>query len=879
MGIERTWQLMPVDGLKRCLAICIGLAITLFAGTVLASGGLDTSFGSGGLVTTDFVTLGVSQVDETHAVAIQGDGKIVAVGTSAQANPAASGSTMSPFNFAVARYNADGSPDLGFGSDGQVRTAFVNSVRYSNAQSVVVQNDGKIVVGGDTYNDSTNGNVFALVRYNPDGSLDSGFGSGGMTITSFVATASCAGTSHDYGRSVALDGNGKIVFAGYSYCATNNNATVTYTFDVARYNTDGSLDNTFGASGRVATAPDSGVDGTGFSVVVQVDGKIVVGGEAFTQSAYPWPSDMALMRYNSDGSLDSGFGDGGTVITSSDVSGVHVNTGVGSIALQVDGKIVVGGGQLLARYDNDGTLDAGFGNGGKLLNAFDSGLAYSYLASVAVQGDGKIIGAGNAGDTHSGMALARYNSDGSVDVTFGSAGWAITPASSPYDDWFGTAVALQSDGRIVLAGYKYYRDFVVARYLGTDCGNGAVEPGESCDDGNTINGDGCDNNCTVTACGNGIPTAGEDCDDGDTTGGDGCSATCQIEICFNCAGTPSVCSPKCVADQCHVGVCDPGTGTCSYPNKPNGAACDDGDGCPADTCQAGGCQPVSCPSVDAVVLPGRPLNVKIAPRKISVDKTLTITVRNADPADRTISLSVDGSNCPMGVAGIPDFNPKTPTADTSILVPAGETKKAKLPLIINSVDFDSFNFKAPARCTLVLTASAVVAGGSNDPTPDNNIAVIELNVVDSHDLEQTTTHETTIKSANPTTINIESGKGSATKTLNAVIGNADYKPTAEAPGDPITLSANTTCSGLSLGAPICDATTSSSTVAVKGGKSKTCKITATADGSQISTSNQNSPQRCAVTLTATGPTSPQVSPLDGGNNSTELVIDVLDKND
>jgi len=233
------------------------------------------------------------------------------------------------------------------------------------------------------------------------------------------------------------------------------------------------------------------------------------------------------------------------------------------------------------------------------------------------------------------------------------------------------------------------------------------------------------------------------------------------------------------------------------------------------------------------------------------------------------------------MAGDPDFDPTTPTADTSILVPAGTTKKAKIPLFIRSGDFTSFNFKAPTRCTLIITASAVVAGGSNDPNPSNNRAVVEVNVVDKRDPAQTTAnaHETLVKSAKPTRLTIPATKSMATKTLKAAVVNADYKPVAENPGDAITLSASTTCTGLTLGTPVCDPLAVSDTVTVNGGASKTCTVTATASASQISTPNLKSPQRCTVTLTATGPTDPQTAPLDSTNNSTELVIDVLDKND
>jgi len=232
------------------------------------------------------------------------------------------------------------------------------------------------------------------------------------------------------------------------------------------------------------------------------------------------------------------------------------------------------------------------------------------------------------------------------------------------------------------------------------------------------------------------------------------------------------------------------------------------------------------------------------------------------------------------MTGAPDFVPITLPADTSIVVPAGKVRKARLPLTLRSADFTSFNFRAPTRCTLVVTASAVVAGGSNDPNPSNNRAVIEVNVVDRHDLEETTAsgHETLVRSIGPTGLVIPLTRSSATKMLRAAVVNADYRPAAEIPGDPITLSASTTCTGLALGTPVCDPVALSSTVTVRGGSARLCKFTATADAAQISMPNKLSLQRCTVTLTSTGPTDPQTAPRDASNNSTELVIDVLDRN-
>ncbi len=294
------------------------------------------------------------------------------------------------------------------------------------------------------------------------------------------------------------------------------------------------------------------------------------------------------------------------------------------------------------------------------------------------------------------------------------------------------------------------------------------------------------------------------------------------------------------------------------------------------------CQPAACPAVDAVVLNRAPLNVTIGKTATSVAKKLAVTVRNADSVDRTIALAVDTADCPAALAGTPDFDPSTPlTSETSILVKAGKTKVAKIPLVFLPADFTSFNFKSGSRCTLQVTAAAVVAGGSNDPTPSNNLSLVEVNVIDKHDTEQAapTVHESTVKSVAPKTLVIPTTKTSNSVTLKAVVGNADYRPTAENPGDAIALSASTTCVGLTVTEPICDTATSSDTVTVKGGATKTCKMTATAFSGPISTTNKLSPQRCTVTLTAAGPTDPEAAPLDSTNNVAEVLIDVLDKHD
>jgi len=401
------------------------------AGWVNPVGGLDTSFADTGKVTTNIGPSG----DWGYSVACQSDGKIVVAGYST------SGSNN---DFALVRYNANGSLDTSFDSDGKVTTPVGSSSDY--AYSVAVQSDGKIVAAGYS-SISGNGYDFALVRYNPNGSLDTSFDSDGKVTTAI-------GSSDDYGRSVALQSDGKIVVAGYSYNGSN------YDFALVRYNPNGSLDTTgFGMAGKVTTPLGSG-DDHGYSVAIQSDGKIVVAGDSYNGSNY----DFALVRYNSDGSLDTSFDGDGKVTTP---IGSSSDYGYG-VVVQSDGKILVagysGGDFALVRYNSNGSLDTSFDGDGKVTTPIGSSSDYAY--GVALQSDGKIVVAGYmwTGSTWD-FALARYSTDGSLDTSFDGDGKLTTPVGSGDD--YGRGIALQSGGKIVVAGYSYdgsNADFALVRY-------------------------------------------------------------------------------------------------------------------------------------------------------------------------------------------------------------------------------------------------------------------------------------------------------------------------------------------------------------------------------------------------------------------------------
>ncbi|MDK9495164.1 calcium-binding protein [Streptomyces katrae] len=264
-----------------------------------ANGSLDTTFDGSGFTVTDFGTGGPQ---EAHAVVIQPGGAIVAAGGSGT-------------EVAVARYNAaDGSPDSTFGDGGKVTTGFAGG--SATAFDVTLQADNKIVIAGRSgYNYPSNESDFALARYQPNGSLDTAFGDGGRVTTPFAGA--------DVANGVKVQPDGKIVTAGNSG----------FDFALARYNpADGSLDGTFDGDGKVTTDFGTNTLDGAADLALQSDGRIVAAGISL--------ADFGVARYNTDGSLDNGFGTGGKVHT--DVSFGYFDT-ANAVALQSDGKIVVSG--------------------------------------------------------------------------------------------------------------------------------------------------------------------------------------------------------------------------------------------------------------------------------------------------------------------------------------------------------------------------------------------------------------------------------------------------------------------------------------------------------------------------------------------------------
>jgi uncharacterized delta-60 repeat protein len=350
-----------------------------------SNGEIDISFGVGGKVTT-----AVSDgFDRGWSVTLQPDGKIIVVG---------SAGTHPKDDFALVRYNSDGSLDTGFGIEGKVRTdLFAGS---DSAESVIVQADGKIVVAGRAF--VRNSNDFAIVRYLVDGTRDAGFGVNGIVTTDF-------GGGSDMAFGITLQADGKLIANGFSA----NGATET--FALARYNHNGSLDTSFGQLGKVTSAVGE-FNSYSWGSTLQNDGKILIAGRATKDGS----QDFAIVRYNPDGTLDTQFGSNGKVVTPvspGDDWGLR-------LTVQSDGKIVLGGNAnhagnadfALVRYNTDGTLDSGFGLNGIVTTDIDSKRTEGF--SIALQPDGKVLLGGSVyNGTNYDFALARYTTDGSLDIT------------------------------------------------------------------------------------------------------------------------------------------------------------------------------------------------------------------------------------------------------------------------------------------------------------------------------------------------------------------------------------------------------------------------------------------------------------------------------
>jgi uncharacterized delta-60 repeat protein len=404
---------------------------TVCTSALAAPGDLDRTFGGDGRVTTRWL----SRDSSASSVALQANGKLVVAGSAGR-------------RVALARLKTDGTLDRRFAGDGKKTSTFA-----SGAMGVAIQADGRIVVASGSVP------VLALARFNADGTFDRTFGGDGIVKTTVPLCPSCF-SPDGFLTGLAIQPDGRIVVAGLVGDPENE---VSYIL-LARYLTDGTLDAGFGEGGYVM-ADVAGQHVIVYSIALQADGKIVVAGET-GEEAYDRP-DFLLARFDVDGTFDPTFGGNGWVTTDLGDDDIAYD-----LVVQRDGAIVAVGqrsrSMAMARYLPDGTLDSAFGAGGTVVTKFDTrALVVNAFYGVALQATGKIVVVGRADGrfaaAHGRFAVGRYNADGSPDTTFSRNGRAMTRFAGGGRFDRPNDVVVQANGRIVAAGWAGGRA-ALARY-------------------------------------------------------------------------------------------------------------------------------------------------------------------------------------------------------------------------------------------------------------------------------------------------------------------------------------------------------------------------------------------------------------------------------
>ena len=416
-----------------------------------AIGVLDTSFNS----PNGFIIQPIgSGNDWGQSLAIQPDGKILLGGYCRG---------VSNFDFCIARFNSNGTLDTTFRSSGKVIQPIGSG--HDFGQSLAIQPDGKILLGGHCCINN-NRYSFSIARFEINGTLDTSFGDSGKVIQGIYTTQGTQTTqTQATGQSLAIQPDGKILLGGR--CQNGSN----WDFCIARFNSNGTLDTDFGSPNGYIVQSLYPSEDWGYSLAIQPDRKILLGGRCInTNNANRY--EFCIARFNSDGisdgTLDTSFGNSGRVrqaIGSGDDWGQ-------SLVILPDGKILLGGycrgvsndDFCIARFNPNGTLDTTFGTGGKVIQPISSGDDHGY--SLAIQPDEKILLGGHC---HNGsnfdFCIARFNPNGTLDTTFGTGGKVIKPIGSGDDH--GYSLAIQPDGKILLGGYCHNGsnlDFCIARF-------------------------------------------------------------------------------------------------------------------------------------------------------------------------------------------------------------------------------------------------------------------------------------------------------------------------------------------------------------------------------------------------------------------------------
>ncbi|MFZ1799202.1 MAG: T9SS type A sorting domain-containing protein [Chitinophagaceae bacterium] len=409
--------------MKNLKSIIAFLIILIFCNQKIYAqqGTLDPTFGDGGTVVVEKPFFnGISL--------IQTDGKIILLSL---------GSVLD-------RFNADGTYDETFGKHGRVTLNFDKKL-YSENNSFALQNDGKIVCNGYYYAD--NGNIYSGVfRCNPDGSIDSSFGTNGMDSIRI--------DNLNFGTGIVIQPDGKIVVSGDTRKSFYED---TKTF-IYRLMPNGGLDPSFGEEGIVINKHSLDINSAG--LVIRPDGKLVIGS---TYNTYDYTLSYQLESFNADGSIDNSFGVKGIAkFIFGENQTVYWASQMRNLVLQEDGKIVCAGTSgigknemALCRFNENGTIDAGFGeNGGIITSLENTNEVYNF--DLDLQPDGKILTCGGAliAFSFSEIVICRYQDNGQLDPEFGNSG--ITVVSSDIMNVSTQSIHYLNDGKILATGQISY---------------------------------------------------------------------------------------------------------------------------------------------------------------------------------------------------------------------------------------------------------------------------------------------------------------------------------------------------------------------------------------------------------------------------------------
>lgn len=386
---------------------------------------LDLSFGTSGSS-----TMTINSGEYVKDIKLQSDGKIVAFGSTSTDN----GST---FKFCISRLNTNGSPDNSFGTNGYVVTALGSNSDIG--RRIVIQSDSKIIACGSS--DAGGNFQFGAVRYNTNGSIDMSFGTGGKVLTSVIGDSRCS--------SIVLQSDGKFILGGAS-----NASSMAGEFAMVRYNSNGTIDSGFGVSGTVTTDVSTGYFDGIENMVLQPDGKIVVVGRYLTpKTSNTFRTSIAILRYNTNGTIDNTFGvNGKQLISPSDFSypsSVKIQPD-GKIVVHATADSLC----TIIRLNTNGNYDTSFGSGGvsstKLIGSV--GFASFYLpGEVVIHPSGKLLVVGteySLTQTNAPSIITCFNPNGTIDTGFGVNGIITTGCPRLGIESF-VPLAIQSDGKLV----------------------------------------------------------------------------------------------------------------------------------------------------------------------------------------------------------------------------------------------------------------------------------------------------------------------------------------------------------------------------------------------------------------------------------------------